>query len=108
MTGSITFEQRVNAAGVERTVIAGTGIAMNIGAASGATGATLSEGEGAFVLLGGVAAGYLSGKASISLGGLGAGAQILVRINNVVTGAAVDETVVVGGRPVTVKYRPRS
>src|SRR5438874_1851849 len=47
-------------------------------------------------------AGLISGKASIAAGPIQAGAGILLRINT--TGAAVDETIDLGGRTVLIRF----
>ena len=101
MSGDFAFERRVDAAGATVTTVAASNVSLDVGASL--AGASLSEGEGAFVLGATGAAGYLSGKVSIATSGLTAGAQILLRVNTMLN-TAVDETVEVGGRSLRITF----
>ncbi len=101
LAGDFGFDQTGTGADrVTRVAAAGVEVAVKIGDDE----ATLTDGEGGFVVLPDGIAGFLSGKAQISVGGgaVEAGAQILLRVNK--TGGAVDESVQLGGRTVEIKF----
>ena len=87
LSGSFAFEQRTPADGTDVTVVAAADVVVDVTIDS--QGAKLTEGEGAFVLLPGGLAGYISGTADIAAGPVSAGANILLRINT--TSGPIDE-----------------
>ncbi|PYN91696.1 MAG: hypothetical protein DMD91_33745, partial [Candidatus Rokuibacteriota bacterium] len=100
LSGNFFFDRTTREDGTPLTRIAVSDLQVNV--SIGGNGAALTQGEGGFVLLGGGVAGVISGKASIAAGPIQAGASILLRINT--TGAAVDETIDLGGRAVLIRF----
>ena len=111
LTGTFFFEQQTrpgpdgiaggtNAADDELvTIVAMTGVAVTL---SGGSNPTLTEGEGAFVILPAGVAGYISGKAALAAGGVQVGGRLLIRVNT--TGGAVNETIVFGGSEIEIRF----
>ena len=115
LTADFAFEQRRNAAGQAIVVvgIADGSLSIDIGG----QGASLTAVTGAFVVIpndpgnppttpanpGGIA-GVLSGHAVIGISPAEVEADAILRINN--SGDAVDESILVGGRSITVRFGP--
>ena len=72
----------------------------NVGASAG--GFTLSQGQGALVITSGGVAGILSGQVSGGSGGVSGSAQGILQLDT--NGAAVDQTVTVGGQSIEIKF----
>ena len=100
LAGSFALRQGTAGDGSAITVIAATDVSVDV--TVGGDGARLVDGEGAFVILTNGVAGYLTGKVTIAAGPVGAGADILLRVNT--TPGAVDTSVDVGGRTLSVKF----
>ena len=98
LTGDFLFDQR---SGVTRIAVANLGVAVTVGG----NGATLSEGEGAFILTAAGLAGQASGKLNVQAGPIAAGGRALLRINT--TDTTIDETIVLGTRTIAIKLRHR-
>jgi len=102
LTGTFLFEQS-SVEGVDRTVLAMTGVEIFVGDVDATTAsANLQNGEGVLLLSAGGVAGYLSGTVEIDTDGVKTGGTGLLRINT--TGAAVNATVVVGGRTISIAF----
>ena len=95
LAGDFAFDQ---SSGVTRFAAANVSVAVSVGGAS----ATLTNGEGGFVVLGTGVAGFLTGKASVAAGGIAAGGDLLLRVNE--TGQIVDQTIDVGGRSIHIAF----
>ncbi|MBK8459221.1 MAG: hypothetical protein IPL43_02530 [Micropruina sp.] len=100
LSGNFAFEQGTAPDGTAITVVAATEVTVDV--TIGTDGATLVDGEGAFVILSTGLAGYLSGRANLSAGPVSAGADILLRVNT--STAAVDTSIELGGRTLVVKF----
>ena len=79
LAGSFALRQGTAGDGSAITVIAATDVSVDV--TVGGDGARLVDGEGAFVILTDGVAGYLTGKVTIAAGPVGAGADILLRVN---------------------------
>ena len=104
LAGSFAFRQGTAGDGSAITVVAATDVSVDV--TVGGDGARLVDGSGAFVILTGGVAGYLTGKVTIAAGPVGAGADILLRVNT--TTGPVDTSVDVGGRTLSVKFTARA
>ena len=80
-----------------RTVVAFADATVKVGSQD-----TLKEGDGVLVLKTEGIAGFLTGKAAFATGGVQINGRILFRVNT--TGAAVDQSVDVNGRTLTVSF----
>ena len=100
LAGSFAFRQGTAGDGSAITVVAATDVSVDV--TVGGDGARLVDGSGAFVILTGGVAGYLTGKVTIAAGPVGAGADILLRVNT--TTGPVDTSADVGGRTLSVKF----
>ena len=99
LSGSFFFEQ--TGEGFDTvTTLAATNVSASI--EFNGEGATFIDGEGAFVITNGGFAGFLTGRADISLGPIDAGGDLALRINN--TGGAVDKTIKIGGRDIPIVF----
>ena len=101
LAGSFAFRQGTAGDGSAVTVVAATDVSVDV--TVGGDGARLVDGEGVFVILTDGVAGYLSGKVTIAAGPVGAGADILLRVNT--TTGPVDTSVEVGGRTLVGEVR---
>ncbi|HET8980295.1 MAG TPA: hypothetical protein VFN87_19240, partial [Solirubrobacteraceae bacterium] len=98
LAGNFLFEQQqVN--GTTTTIVGLSGVSAWIGSASSAT---VTNGEGLFIISSAGLAGYISGTAQAGGTGFAAGGNVIVQFNT--TGAAVNATVTLGGRQLTVDY----
>jgi hypothetical protein len=103
LTGDFAFESR--GTGTDAIVVVGvTSLAV-----TGIDAVSLSEGEGALVVLGAGIAGYVTGKAALTIPGADASATALLRFNTVPYVSAadpgqVDESITVGGRTLAIKF----
>ena len=95
LTGNFLFQEQGSGSSAV-TVIA----VSNVGASAG--GLTLSGGQGALVITSGGIAGIFSGKVSGSSGGVQVSAQGILQVDS--NGAAVDQTVTVGGQSIEIKF----
>ena len=95
LTGDFLFDQR---AGVTRIAVANLSVAVTVGG----NGATLSEGEGAFIVTSTGIAGQASGKIDVQAGPIAAGGRALLRINT--TGTVIDETILLGTRSIAIRF----
>ncbi|MDA8436815.1 MAG: FG-GAP-like repeat-containing protein, partial [Actinomycetales bacterium] len=96
LSGNFAFESRGTGTG-SRVVVGVTGLTV-----SGIPAVSLTEGEGAFVVLGTGIAGYVTGKAALSIPGADASATALLRFNT--TTDQVDESITVAGRVLAIKF----
>ncbi|MDB2673704.1 hypothetical protein N9Y81_01985, partial [Akkermansiaceae bacterium] len=101
LSGNFLFEQRGEGLAAV-TTLAASNVSATI--EFNGEGAQFVDGEGVFVLTNGGLAGLLSGRADISLGPVGAGGDLALRINN--TGAAVNETVILNGAELPISFGP--
>ena len=95
LMGNFLFQEQGSGSSAV-TVIA----VSDIGASAG--GFTLSGGQGALVITAGGVAGILSGQVSGGGGGVQASAQGILQLDT--NGAAVDQTVTVGGQSIEIKF----
>ena len=95
LTGNFLFQEQGSGSSA-MTVIA----VSNIGASAG--GFTLSQGQGALVITSDGVAGILSGQVSGGSGGVSGSAQGILQLDT--NGAAVDQTVTVGGQSIEIKF----
>ncbi len=102
LAGSFLFQQQ-QVAGTTTTVVGLSGVSVWIGSASSAT---VTNGEGLFVVSTDAThhgiAGYVSGTAAAGGTGFAAGGNVIVQFNT--TGMAVNASVLVGGKQLTVDY----
>nr|NLI49984.1 hypothetical protein [Propionibacterium sp.] len=96
LAASLAFERRPGG----EVVVAASGVEVAV--TVGGEGATLTGGSGAFLVTGGGLAGYVTGRLTAAAGPVAANGNVLLRINT--TAGAVDETVEVGGQPLSVKF----
>ncbi|HEX4525985.1 MAG TPA: VCBS repeat-containing protein, partial [Gaiellaceae bacterium] len=80
------------------TRLAATGVTATLNA----SGVGVDHGQGAFVITADGIAGNFSGQVDANIGGFNAGVSVSARINT--TGKAVDETIVIGGTPLDIKF----
>ena len=102
LSGDFAFDQATKADGSIVTRIGVTN--LEVAVMIGADGATLTDGEGGFVVLPTGIAGYVSGDVSAYAGPLELGGRILLRVNK--SGVEVDETIQVGARDVHIRFGP--
>ena len=98
LQGSFAFSRQTAADGTSQITIAASGVTVSAGPAS------LTNGQGAFIVTSGGIAGLLSGSAAVgdSSGGAGVSGTVLLRINT--TTSTLDETVPVGGQSVEIAF----
>ena len=99
--GDFLFDQTTNADGTKTTRIGATNVEIDL-AAEGLGEGSFSNGQGGFIITSAGLAGVLSGNADIGVGPVDAGGTIIVRVNN--TGAAVDETIVIGSKSIDIRF----
>ena len=92
LSGNFAFDRTAD--GVTR--VAFTDVSLTVGSAS------LTQGEGGFVILAGGVAGYLSGVVAAGTSGASASGQMLVRVNT--SAGAVSQSVELGGRTVDITF----
>jgi hypothetical protein len=98
LQGSFAFSRQTAADGTAQITIAATGVTVSAGSAS------LTNGQGAFIVTSGGIAGLLSGNAAAgdSSGGASVSGTVLLRINT--TTNTLDVTVPVGGQSVEIAF----
>ncbi len=100
MTGDFSFEEQTDPDGTQiiRIGVDNLQTTVTIGGAS----ASVTGGQGGMIINANGVAGVISGVLTAAAGGVQAGGQVVVRINN--TGAAVNETVVVNGQSIAIDF----
>ena len=95
LSGDFFFDQ---AGGVTRLAMSNVSAAVEVDG----SGATLTNGGGALVILPSGVAGVVQGEVDVALPEIDAGATIFIRINN--TGGTVDEIIRLGAREISVNF----
>ena len=103
LSGDFAFDQATKPDGSTLTRAGVTN--LTVGVTIGADGATLTNGEGGFVVLPTGIAGYVSGDVSAYAGPLDLGGRILLRVNKSGQGD-IDETIQIGAKPVRFRFGP--
>ncbi len=96
ITGDFAFQQQTLAGGTAVTIVGISNASLNV------EGQGVVDVTGAFVITATNTAGVLGGHAEVAAGAVGLSADLLVRYNQ--TGAAVDASIEVGGRAITVRF----
>ena len=96
LAGAFTFDRSLASGANPITRFAVRSLSASLG------GVTLSNGEGAFVVEPTGLAGFASGTVGASGGGFSAGGSIGLRMNK--TGNAVNETIDLGGRSLSIRF----